>query len=418
MPPTHLHFDCFCGISGDMTLGALVDLGIALEAIEEPLRRLSIGPFTLRAESLMRQGIRGTKVHVEVKEEPKAHRHLRHVNEILDAAEFGETVSRRARRAYRLLAEAEAHVHNSTPEKIHFHEVGAKDAILDVAGAMVGIELLGARSFSTSPVVVGSGMVECRHGRMPVPAPATVELLKGLPFVAGEFPFEMTTPTGAAILQTLIEESPALLKLGAPPPLAVRRVGYGGGTRELERAPNYLRAMLCDAPAAVGAEGPELPVPRERVIVLETEIDDMSPEVSGYLIECLLNAGALDAHFYPAHMKKNRPGLSLRVLCEPANEGRIAELILRETTTFGLRRTPTERWRLDRRIEEVETPLGPAKVKLGLWDDQVLKAHPEFEACRALAERHGLPLSEVTAAVQFAVQRQYPHLIQITSDTP
>ena len=176
--------------------------------------------------------------------------------------------------------------------------------------------------------------------------------------------------------------------------------------------------MLCEAPDGVGAEGPDLPAPRERVIVLETEIDDMSPEASGYLIERLLNAGALDAHFSPAHMKKNRPGLSLRVLCEPANEGRIAELVLRETTTFGLRRAPTERWRLDRRIEEVETPLGPAKVKLGLWGDQVLKAHPEFEACRALAERHGLPLSEVTAAVQSAVHRRYPRLIQIPSDTP
>lgn len=406
MPTTHLHFDCYSGISGDMTIGALVDLGAPVEEIERCLKGLPIGPFSLRAERVKRQGIMGTKVHVEVAEDPHAHRHLRHILEIVEGAALPAQVIRRARRAYQKLAEAEAHVHGTTPEAIHFHEVGAKDAILDVAGAMVALELLGIKSFSTSPVAVGSGTVQCRHGVMPVPAPATAELLKGLPQVAGEVVSELVTPTGAAILSTVIEEAGVRLARPGMGGLVARRIGYGAGDKVFEGRANFLRAMLCDAPGSP-AEETRLPVEEHEVAVLETEIDDMSPEVAGYLMDRLLADGAYDVQFSPVQMKKNRPALRVRVLCEPAREGKLAERIFRETSTFGIRRERLERWCLARRLEEVPTPLGPVAVKVGLWGKRVLKVSPEYEACRALAEARGLALAEVYELVRAAIRTHY-----------
>ncbi|OPZ07312.1 MAG: hypothetical protein BWZ08_01926 [candidate division BRC1 bacterium ADurb.BinA292] len=400
MAATHLHFDCTFGISGDMTVGALVDLGVALEAIADRLRDLPIGPFHLRAEPLLRQGIRGTRVHVEVAEDEKPHRHLRHVLEILGAASLSAAARRRAELAYRRLAEAEAHVHGSTADKIHFHEVGAKDAIVDVAAAMVAVELLGAESFSAGPIYVGSGTIQCQHGVMPVPAPATAELLRALPHAAGPFTGEMVTPTGAAILRALLEDAgePPIGGQGVESPArVVQRIGYGAGTRELPGASNYLRVLLCESPraAAGGEEGDALPLHRHQIVVLETEIDDMAPETAGYVMERLLAREALDVQFSPVQMKKNRPGLRIRVLCEPRREAALVECLVRETSTFGVRRELTERWCLARRMETVATRLGPVAVKLGLWGERVIKASPEYEACRALAERHGVPLAEV-----------------------
>jgi len=301
-------------------------------------------------------------------------------------------------------------VHGTAPEKIHFHEVGAKDAILDVAGAMMGIELLGIESFSASPVTVGSGMVQCRHGLLPVPAPATAELLKGLPTVAGDLQAELVTPTGAAILSTLLAEG-----RGRPAAegsvLVTERIGYGAGDKDFEGRANFLRLLLCrerrpeaEAPPRLQ---PELPAERTAVLVLETEIDDMSPEVAGYLMDRLLADGAWDVQFSPVQMKKNRPGLRLRVLCDPEREAPLAERLFRETSTFGLRRQLVERWRLERRLEQVQTPLGPVAVKVGLWGGRVLKVSPEFESCRALAETHGMALAEVYDLARAAIREKY-----------
>ncbi len=397
MTQTHLHFDCFSGISGDMLLGALVDLGAPLAEIERQLAALPIGPFSLRAEKLMRQGIEGTRVHVEVQEDPHAHRHLRHVIEIIDrAADLPARVAERARRAFTLLAEAEARVHGTTIERVHFHEVGARDAIVDITGAMLGVELLGIESFSASTVTAGSGTVRCQHGVMPVPAPATAELLRGLPWQAGPVASEMATPTGIAILRALLGEPPA----PTPPDLCPARIGYGAGSKEFKELPNYLRLWLCEAAAA----GPALPVRREHVLVLECEIDNMPAETAGYLMERLLEAGALDAHFAPVQMKKNRPGIHLRVIAEPRQEAELATLIFAETTTLGLRRSLTERWALERELRQVQTELGPVRVKLALWDDRVLRAVPEFEDCRELARRHARPLAEVTELARAAAR--------------
>ena len=398
----HLHFDCTYGISGDMVLGALVDLGVPLDAIRDAVAKLPIGKVELRAEQVNRQGINGTQIHVEVDEEKKASRHLGDVLKIVESAGLPPRATARATEAYRLLAAAEARVHGSTPEKIHFHEVGAKDAIVDIAGAMVGVEWLGAESFSSTPVSTGSGTIECLHGVLPIPAPATAELLRGIPQQVGPVGGELATPTGVAILSVLLGETPQ-----TQPVLTAERNGYGAGSRAIEGHANLLRLMLCEAPEFTGGD---LPVERGTVLILETEIDDMSPEIAGYLMERLLDDGALDVQFQPVQMKKNRPGLRVRVLASPERERVLSERIFRETSTFGLRRQTVERWCLARRAEQVETPLGPVAVKVGLWGDRVLKVSPEYESCRALAERHGVALRDVYAMVQTAAAQKYPDL--------
>jgi hypothetical protein len=382
----HLHFDCFNGISGDMTLGALVDLGIAVEDLQRGLAKLPIGPFALRAETIERAGIVATKVTVEVEEDPHPHAHLRHVVEKVRAADLPPRATERAVAAFGLIAEAEARVHGSTPEKIHFHEVGAKDAIVDIAGSMLGVEMLGVESFSASAIAVGNGTVKCAHGVMPVPTPATVEILIGAPMRATDIDGELATPTGAAIMRTLAGDA-----IGARPQMRTSRIGYGAGTREIPGHPNCLRLLLGETEAP----GSGLPVERDEVLSLETEIDDMSPELCGHLMSRLLSAGALDVQFHPVQMKKNRPGLGLRALCSRADADRLAEIILRETSTFGLRVISASRLCLARRSETVATPVGPIEVKIGLWNGAPLKVSPEYESCREAAERSGRPLREI-----------------------
>lgn len=262
---------------------------------------------------------------------------------------------------------------------------------------MVGVEMLGAETFSTSAVVVGNGMVKCAHGVMPVPAPATAEILKGLSIASSKIQGEQTTPTGAAILKVLTGGT------GAPATFSPEAIGYGAGSRVIEGHPNCLRLIFGEAASASA----ELPIDREEIMSIETEIDDMSPEVAGYVMERLFQAGARDAHFSPVQMKKNRPGQHLRVLCQPGDEARLAELIFRETSTFGLRVQKMGRYCLKRRMESVETVLGPIPVKIGLWGDKVLKVSPEFEACRAIAASTGRSLLEVFDLAQLAIRERY-----------
>lgn len=401
----HLHFDCFNGISGDMTLGALVDLGLDLGDLQRRLAALPVGPFRLTAEKIKRQGIVGTKVRVEVSEDAHPHAHLRHVVEKVRAAGLPDRVTERAIRAFTLIAEAEAHVHGSTVEKIHFHEVGANDAVIDIAGAMLGVELLGIDSFSASPVAVGNGFVQCAHGTMPVPAPATIEILKGFPTRSTDIEGELATPTGAAILRTLAGDRAA-----SPSGFSVDRIGYGAGTREIPGHPNYLRLQLGAVPADLSSgesRDVALPLSRSAVTILETEIDDMSPELAGHLMERLLAEGARDAHFLPVQMKKNRPGLHLCVLCDPTRADRLAALILRETSTFGLRMHSADRYCLRREAASVSTPAGEIQVKIGYWGDEILKVSPEYESCRALAESTGQPLRRIYDEAVAAIQEKF-----------
>lgn len=520
---THLHLDCFNGISGDMMLGALVDLGVDIGELEGRLKGLPIGDFGLSAKKITRAGIVGTRVRVHLPEgedddapvsgddsggtsgpppvrpphaDPTGHTHthehkggeqsgehehshahdhshehshshshthahatadsskesgeagggafhdhalaaphshdhththshdhahvrLGDVVKIVRAAGLGELATQRAIAAYQLIAEAEAHVHGSTPEEIHFHEVGANDAIIDIAGAMVGVEMLGAQTFSCSTITVGSGTVRCAHGVMPVPAPATAEILKGAPTAAGAIASEMTTPTGAAIARVLAGSA-----IGAAPTMRTACIGYGGGSREFDGHPNYLRLVLGEIQpeagftsginaggdgqsSATGLAESTLPVQRETILSLETEIDDMSPELAGYLMERLFEAGARDVHFAPVQMKKNRPGSSLRVLASPDRRDVLAEIILRETSTFGLRIASMDRLCLERRVERVQTPLGEVAVKIGLWGDDILKVSPEYEDCRRLARESGRPLREVFDLARRAIDAKY-----------
>jgi len=387
------YFDCFSGISGDMTLGALVSAGWPAAEVEAMPARLKLPGVTVTVGEARRGPFAATRVEVRV-EGRQPHRHLHHVNAILDAADLPAAARERARAAFGRLAEAEAQVHGSTVEQVHFHEVGAADALVDVAGAMTGLEALGVERVFASPPRLGRGVVNSEHGRIPVPAPATTLLLQGAPVEIGDVEAELTTPTGAALLVTLVSS------WEPPPPFRLERVGTGAGARDLSAQPNVLRIMLgqADAAAPVGMS-------RRRVAVLETALDDENPQFVAALIPRLLDAGALDAMVVPSLMKKGRPGLWLVVVAEAGQAQPLARLLLAETSSLGVRVREDERYELERRAAEVETPFGRVALKVATLPDGSLRAVPEFESVRAAAERAGRPLREVAEAAIGAWRR-------------
>lgn len=378
------YFDCFSGISGDMTLGALVSAGWPAAEVEALPARLHLAHVTVKVEPVRRGPFAATHVTVDVAEEKQPHRHLKHVAAIIDAADIPAQVRERAHAVFRRLAAAEAEVHGSTVEKVHFHEVGAADALVDVVGAVLGLHALGIERVFASVLPLGAGWVMSQHGKIPVPAPATAYLLRGAPVAPSAIEAELVTPTGAALLATLVDD------WGPPPPYRLTQVGTGAGTRELREQPNVLRLMLGEAEAVATA--------RRRVAVLETSLDDENPQFVAALLPRLLEAGALDAMWVPTVMKKGRPGTMLVVVAEPGHVERLSGLILRETTTLGVRVRTEERFELERRIEEVPTPFGPVRVKVATVGGAGERAVPEFESVREAAERAGRPLREVAAA--------------------
>jgi pyridinium-3,5-bisthiocarboxylic acid mononucleotide nickel chelatase len=405
-----IYFDCFSGISGDMALGALLDAGLELGALRAELGKLGVGGWTLDAERGARGFITGTRARVHAPEQ-EAHRHLADVRRIVEASALAPDVKERSLRAFELLAEAEGRVHGIGPDEVHFHEVGALDAIVDVVGVMAGLALLGVERVYASPLPLGSGWVKAAHGWIPVPAPATVALLvaAGAPTVPDDARFELVTPTGAALLAAVAEFR--------RPPMRLTGVGYGLGARELER-PNALRVILGEAddrgaaaedrrPAAEGqgmaaasAGLPSSSVPgRSSVVLLETNIDDQPAEQLAYAAERLLGLGALDAWLAPIQMKKGRPGTLLSALVPAELEEPAVALIMRETTTLGLRRRPVERHTCERESVAVQTPYGPARVKLKRWRGEEAGAAPEYEDCARIARERGLPLRDVYAIV-------------------
>lgn len=379
------YFDCFSGISGDMTLGALVSAGWPAAEVEALPARLKLSGVTVTVGEARRGPFVATRVEVRV-EGKQPHRHLHHVNAILDAADLPSTARERARAAFRRLAEAEAQVHGSTVEKVHFHEVGAADALVDVAGAMVGLESLGIERVFASAPRLGRGFVNSGHGRIPVPAPATTLLLRGVPVEIGDVEAELTTPTGAALLATLVSS------WEPPPPFRIASVGAGAGARDLSEQPNVLRVLVGEAEAASGG------MRRRRVAVLETALDDENPQVVAALIPRLLEAGALDAMVVPNLMKKGRPGLWLVVIAETVQAQPLARLLLTETSSLGVRVHEDERYELERRPAQVETAFGTIALKVATLPDGSQRAVPEFESVRAAAERAGRPLREVSEA--------------------
>ncbi len=394
---TTAYFDCYSGISGDMTLGALVDLGLSIDDLRAALSSLPVSGYTIEAGRVMRCGIGATHIKV-VTDEHHPHRHFSHIRKIIEGSELPARVKERSIEAFHKIAVAEAAIHETTVEKIHFHEVGAVDAIVDIVGAMWGLDELGIDRVECSPVAVGSGTVRCAHGEMPIPAPATARLLEGKPVSSGAVSGELATPTGAAIITTVAE------RFGPLENFSISKIGYGAGTREYEKHTNYLRILMGESAGA--NVGSALPLEKKELALITTEIDDMPAEIFGHVLELLFAAGCLDAHAVPVQMKKNRPGTSLHVLVEPEHVDSTLELLFRETTTFGVKVVRCDRYALPRRIDTVETTLGPVKVKVGLWGDAVLKATPEYEDCRRLAAEKNLPLAQVFAAVIAEISRR------------
>jgi uncharacterized protein (TIGR00299 family) protein len=376
------YLDAFSGISGDMTVGALIDAGAPAGAVLDALKSLETGAH-YEVEKTQRAGIAASKFHVRAEGAGHAHRHLSYILGLIDGAPIAERAKQNASAVFRKLGEAEAAIHGVPVEKVHFHEVGAADSIADIVGACVALDLLGIDELRCSAINVGSGTVKTEHGILPVPAPATAALLKGKPIYSRGPEMELTTPTGAAIV--------AALAAGFGPlhPMRISSIGHGAGDRDFKEHANVLRVLVGESTSA-----PEATV----VSVIEANIDDSSPEILGYAVERLMEAGALDASLSPLQMKKNRPGSLLRVIAKPQDQERLAQIVFAETSTLGLRIYPAERRVEERRIVEVETSLGKVRVKVAGHGAFA----PEYEDCRVIAQRTGTPLPEVFAAAQSA----------------
>lgn len=390
------YLDCLSGISGDMTLAALVDAGVELAAIQAGIDSLGLPSCRLVASEVKRHGFRAT--HITVEHEPEhAHRHLHHITDMIDGSALSDPQKDLAKRIFTRLGEAEAKVHGTTIRKVHFHEVGAVDSIADIVGSAIGWNLLGVDRVVASPIPTGGGFIQIAHGRVSVPAPATAELLTGIPLAASAVPAELTTPTGAAIVATLAES------FGPLPAMAVERIGYGAGTRELAEQPNVLR-LLVGTVADLSDEHPHSAaagagVSSETVTLFETNVDDITGEAIGYCIERLWQAGALDVTTTAVAMKKNRPGVAIAVMCHAADADKIETVLFRETTTLGVRRSEVRRRVLPRRKTQVQTPYGLIDGVVADLPGGGEKFSPEYESCRRAAAEHGVSLGEIWKAV-------------------
>ena len=416
-----LYFDCFSGASGDMILGALLDAGLPLERLRAAVGSLALDGVTLEAERVDRSGIGATKFRVRGAGGGRGHDHdggshhhghdhgghghhsdrhdhdqhdhgshhhapghrgLSEICALVDRSALSAPAKDRARRLFRRLAETEADIHQRPVEEIHLHEVGAVDSIIDIAGAVFGLEWVGADRIVSSPLNVGSGTVTCAHGVLPVPAPATTRLVAGVPVYSTGVEAELLTPTGALLVTDYASQ------YGPLPALRVRQVGYGAGDRDLPGSPNVVRVVIGDDDAGGGLQ---------RVVVIESEIDDMNPQIFGVLMDRLHAAGALDVFYAPIQMKKNRPGTLVSVVALPADREALTALLFRETTTIGVRFREMDRERLDREQVTVETPLGPVRFKVAGRGGELVNASPEFDDCLQLAERHDLSIKAVQA---------------------
>jgi pyridinium-3,5-bisthiocarboxylic acid mononucleotide nickel chelatase len=376
------YFDCFSGISGDMTLGALVDAGCDVDQLRSGLRGLKVSGWELSTEKVWKNGMAATYIRVKTEDQQK-HRSLSTILEIFRQAELPGPVRDQASAIFQKLGEAEARVHDVPVEKIHFHEVGAVDAIVDIVGACIGFAALGIEKFACSPLNVGGGTAKVAHGVLPVPAPATARLLQGKPTYSNGVQRELVTPTGAAIVATLCEA------FGPQPAMSVGAIGYGAGTADLEGQPNVLRIMVGEAAEKV------VPGFDEEVAVVEANLDDMNPQIYGYFLEKALGAGALDVYTTPVQMKKNRPGTLLTVLCKPGDANTLMSLIFAETTTFGVRTYRAQRRTLPREHVSVKTSFGDVRIKLSRVNGRILHVAPEYDDCRKLAEEKNVPLQNV-----------------------
>lgn len=404
-PKKFLYFDCFAGASGDMILGSLLDLGLEMEELEAELAKLSLPGCRIEARKVVKSGFSATKFDVldeaGCQHDCIGHGHHHHgeqrnledILRLLEQSQLAPEIKEKSAGIFRRLAEVEAKIHGTVPEEIHFHEVGAVDAIVDIVGAVIGLHLLQVDKVVVSPLPMGKGFVRCQHGIIPVPAPATMELLTGMTTYGSEHQGETVTPTGVAILSAFAGVC------GPMPALKVTKVGYGAGSRDFG-VPNLLRAVLGEekaaAPAGLGCH-------TETVMELEANIDDMNPEFFEYVFEQLFAKGALDVFLVPIQMKKSRPASILRVLCAEKDLSELVGILFRETSTIGLRMNRWERICLERTIVQVETEYGVIRIKQALLDGRVVNSAPEYEDCKEKAKGHGVPLKKVYQAALRAI---------------
>lgn len=390
-----LYFDCFAGASGDMILGAMIAAGVEPQVLLAQLSLLNVQGYSIEFQTVDRSGISATYARVQVPPE-HAPRYLRDILKIIHDSKLPDGVKDRAGKVFSRLAEAEARVHNEPVERVHFHEVGALDAIIDVVGAAICFDLAGIERFACSPLHVGSGSVEMDHGRFPVPPPAVVELLRGAPIYSTEIKGELVTPTGAAIIATVCSE------YGPLPNMELQRTGYGAGTRQYEKFPNVLRVLIGETEVD--------PANEEQLWMIETNVDDMSPQIFGHVMEQALEMGALDCYFTSIQMKKDRPGVLLSVLCRAEDKESLSEMLFAETTTLGVRSYEVQRRALEREIVRVETQYGPIDVKVARLNGHVVNEMPEYEQCRAAARKASVPLRVVEGAARLALESHKPDL--------
>ncbi len=377
-----LYLDCSSGISGDMFLAALIDLGVSTGWLEETLRSCIPERFSIRQKRLLRGGINANSITVKVQKE-KSSRKLKDIRRLIEGAPLSEWVQKKALEVFTSLFEVEAGIHGVSIEEAHLHELAATDCLVDVIGVLLSLEHLGVKEVYASSVNLGGGRVQSSHGMLPVPAPATAELLKGIPVYSSTEEAELTTPTGAALLRALV------ISFGPLPPVVIDRIGYGAGTRELSGQPNILRAFLGTPADSRPSEGEE-----ELLTVLETNIDDMNPQVYEYLMERLLAAGALDVYFTPVVMKKSRPGVLITVLSRDEDTPVLKDILFKETTTLGVRFHQVRRTCLKREVVRRDTIFGPVRFKVFKKDGKTI-FQPEYEDIKTIARREDLPLLEV-----------------------
>jgi len=384
------YFDCFSGISGDMTLGALIDLGVPLPWLKDRLSGIPLADFDITMTPVHRNGIHAASVRVEVHDD-KTSRNFSEIRGLIEDSSLSDTVKSTSVQIFERLAGAEARIHSCSPEQVHFHEVGGINAIVDIVGTALGLEYLGIKKIVASHIPLGKGFVTCRHGKLPVPAPATLGILEGVPVYGTDIPHELVTPTGAAIIVTLAQ------RFGAMPNMIVSGIGYGAGQRDLEAGPNLLRIIIGSGSETAADLPGELQ--EDQISIIETCIDDMNPELFGYLMERLFADGALDVYWIPIYMKKNRPGTMLQVLCKDDGRDILIRRILTETTTLGVRYYTSRRRLLWRDHIEVMTDYGTISVKRVKDPQGNIRIVPEYEACQKIALEHNIPLRVVYETV-------------------
>ena len=379
------YFDCFSGISGDMILGALIDLGLDINFLKRELGKLNLGDYSIESKKIVKNGIAATKFDVIAKNSRRhEERNLNEINKIIDNSKLDANIKNTIKKIFLKIAVAEAKIHNKPIDKIHFHEVGAIDTIIDIAGSVIGFKKLGIEKIYCSKLNVGSGFVEFSHGKFPVPAPATAEILKGAPIYHNNIPAELVTPTGAAIITTLANS------FGEMPAMKVEKIGYGAGTKDLEQ-PNVLRVFLGEG----YKQENELPKVFEPINVIETNIDNMNPEIYPFVIDKLMEDGALDAYLTNIIMKKGRPAIKLTVLAEIKDTDKLCNIIFDETTTLGVRIFRAERKILKREIKTIKTKYGNVRVKISKLGNEIKNIMPEYEDCVGIAKKYKIPLKRV-----------------------